>query len=182
MKGRPSSSRPESYTSTMYGLFTLAAARASRKKRSMTIVEAASSEARTLTATFFPSESCSASYTAAMPPRPISRATRYLPTRMVPTGIFDSVDATSRRKCYAVSRRNEKAYRTVVAAEERENTNRQARFAAIGEIAAEVAHELRNALQIISANVFLAKQNLVGSEPHLAKIERSARLAHSIVD
>ncbi len=59
---------------------------------------------------------------------------------------------------------------------------RQARFAAIGEIAAEVAHELRNALQIISANVFLAKQNLTGSEPHLAKIERSARLAHSIVD
>jgi signal transduction histidine kinase len=69
-----------------------------------------------------------------------------------------------------------------VAASEGENTNRQARFAAIGEIAAEVAHELRNALQIISANVFLAKQNLASSEPHLAKIERSARLAHSIVD
>jgi signal transduction histidine kinase len=65
---------------------------------------------------------------------------------------------------------------------EGENNNRQARFAAIGEIAAEVAHELRNALQIISANVFLAKQNLASSEPHLTKIERSARLAHSIVD
>lgn len=56
------------------------------------------------------------------------------------------------------------------------------RLAAIGEIAAEIAHELRNALQIVSANVYLARQNLEGSEPHLAKIERSARLAHGIVD
>lgn len=56
------------------------------------------------------------------------------------------------------------------------------RLAAIGEIAAEVAHELRNALQIVSANVFLARQNPAASEPHLAKIERSARLAHGIVD
>jgi signal transduction histidine kinase len=59
---------------------------------------------------------------------------------------------------------------------------RRERFAAIGEIAAEVAHELRNALQIVSANVYLARQNLAASEPHLAKIERSARLAHGIVD
>jgi len=56
------------------------------------------------------------------------------------------------------------------------------RLAAIGEIAAEVAHELRNALQIISANVYLARQDLGKSEPHLAKIERNARIAHSIVD
>lgn len=56
------------------------------------------------------------------------------------------------------------------------------RFAAIGEIAAEIAHELRNALQIVSANVYLARQNLAASEPHLIKIERSARLAHNIVD
>jgi len=56
------------------------------------------------------------------------------------------------------------------------------RLAAIGEIAAEVAHELRNALQIISANVYLAKQDLAKSEAHLAKIERNARLAHGIVD
>ena len=56
------------------------------------------------------------------------------------------------------------------------------RLAAIGEIAAEVAHELRNALQIISANVYLAKQDLAKSEPHLAKIEKSSRLAHTIVD
>ena len=56
------------------------------------------------------------------------------------------------------------------------------RLAAIGEIAAEVAHELRNALQIISANVYLAKQDLAKSEPHLAKIERNALIAHGIVD
>jgi signal transduction histidine kinase len=56
------------------------------------------------------------------------------------------------------------------------------RLAAIGEIAAEVAHELRNALQIISANVYLARQDLSKSEPHLGKIERNARIAHSIVD
>lgn len=56
------------------------------------------------------------------------------------------------------------------------------RLAAIGEIAAEVAHELRNALQIISANAYLAKQDLSKSGPPLAKIERSARLAHGIVD
>jgi len=56
------------------------------------------------------------------------------------------------------------------------------RLAAIGEIAAEVAHELRNALPIISANVYLARQDLSKSEPHLAKIERNARIAHSIVD
>ena len=56
------------------------------------------------------------------------------------------------------------------------------RLAAIGEIAAEVAHELRNALQIISANAYLAKQDPSKSEAHLTKIERSARLAHGIVD
>jgi len=56
------------------------------------------------------------------------------------------------------------------------------RFAAIGEIAAEVAHELRNALQIVSANVYLARQNPTASEPFLAKIERSTRIAQGIVD
>lgn len=61
-------------------------------------------------------------------------------------------------------------------------TTREQRLAAIGEIAAEIAHELRNALQIVSANVYLARQNPAASEPHLAKIERSARIAHGIVD
>lgn len=56
------------------------------------------------------------------------------------------------------------------------------RLAAIGEIAAEVAHELRNALQIISANVYLAKQSPSESLPFLSKIEKNARLAHGIVD
>ena len=60
--------------------------------------------------------------------------------------------------------------------------DKRERLAAIGEIAAEVAHELRNALQIISANVYLAKQDLSACGPHLAKIERNARLAHGIVD
>jgi signal transduction histidine kinase len=56
------------------------------------------------------------------------------------------------------------------------------RLAAIGEIAAEIAHELRNALQVISANVYLARQDPAKSEPFLTKIERNARLAHGIVD
>ena len=59
---------------------------------------------------------------------------------------------------------------------------RRDRLLAIGEIAAEVAHELRNALQIVSANVYLARQNPTASEPHLAKIERSTRIAQGIVD
>lgn len=56
------------------------------------------------------------------------------------------------------------------------------RLVAIGEIAAEVAHELRNALQIISANAYLARQDVAKSGPHLERIERSARVAHGIVD
>jgi len=56
------------------------------------------------------------------------------------------------------------------------------RLLAIGEIAAEVAHELRNVLQVITANAYLARQDPSASGPLLLKIERSARLAHSIVD
>lgn len=73
------------------------------------------------------------------------------------------------------------------------------RLAAIGEIAAEIAHELRNVLQIISANAYLARQELTAEanaarspgaprrDPAavvaiVAKIERNARLAHAIVD
>ncbi len=56
------------------------------------------------------------------------------------------------------------------------------RFIAIGEIAAEVAHELRNALQIITASAYLARQDPAASLPHIQKIERNARLAHGIVD
>ena len=56
------------------------------------------------------------------------------------------------------------------------------RLLAIGEIAAEVAHELRNVLQIISASAYLARQNPPESLPQIEKIERNARLAFSIVD
>ncbi|MBX3232750.1 MAG: HAMP domain-containing histidine kinase [Labilithrix sp.] len=62
---------------------------------------------------------------------------------------------------------------------------RRKRFEAIGEIAAEIAHELRNALQIVSANVYLARQSAGApgaSEPFLAKVERSTRIAQGIVD
>lgn len=55
------------------------------------------------------------------------------------------------------------------------------RLASLGEIAAEVAHELRNVLQIISANAYLAR--LTPTDPqYLLRVERSARLAHGIVD
>jgi signal transduction histidine kinase len=56
------------------------------------------------------------------------------------------------------------------------------RLLVMGEIAAEVAHELRNVLQVISANAYLARQDPASSGPVIAKIERQARLAHSIVD
>lgn len=62
------------------------------------------------------------------------------------------------------------------------------RLAVLGEIAAEIAHELRNNLQIITANVYLAKQELAGRDqsaapsPFLARIEKNARTAHAIVD
>jgi two-component system C4-dicarboxylate transport sensor histidine kinase DctB len=56
------------------------------------------------------------------------------------------------------------------------------RLAAIGEIAAEVAHELRNVLQIISASAYVARQDPASSLPQIEKIERNARLAFAIVD
>lgn len=59
------------------------------------------------------------------------------------------------------------------------------RLSALGEISAEVAHELRNALQIIAANVYLARQGTpedAATTPFLRKIERQARLAQGIVD
>jgi signal transduction histidine kinase len=56
-----------------------------------------------------------------------------------------------------------------------------------GEIAAEVAHELRNVLQVIASSAFVARQELGKGDgpaalPHVAKIERNARLGHAIVD
>ncbi len=90
--GCPLGSLPESYTSQMYGLRIAAAARASRRKRSTTIDEPVSSCASTLMAMRLPMSMFSASWTVAMPPRPISRVMRYFPARTVPTGIFVLLD------------------------------------------------------------------------------------------
>jgi two-component system, NtrC family, C4-dicarboxylate transport sensor histidine kinase DctB len=61
------------------------------------------------------------------------------------------------------------------------------RLAVVGEIAAEVAHELRNVLQVISASAYVARQeaargDAAGTVPHVVKIEKNARIAHAIVD
>jgi signal transduction histidine kinase len=61
------------------------------------------------------------------------------------------------------------------------------RLAVIGEMAAEMAHELRNVLQTISSSAHVgrlavARGDALAAEPHLAKIERNATTAHGIVD
>jgi signal transduction histidine kinase len=61
------------------------------------------------------------------------------------------------------------------------------RLAVVGEIAAEVAHELRNVLQVISASAYVARQEAAKGDaaatvPHVSKIEKNARIAHAIVD
>ena len=61
------------------------------------------------------------------------------------------------------------------------------RLAVVGEIAAEVAHELRNVLQVISASAYVARHEATRGEaaaalPHVVKIEKNARIAHAIVD
>ncbi len=54
----------------------------------------------------------------------------------------------------------------------------------LGEIAAEAAHELRNALAVISGSASLLKAaSLAAPEAaHVAKIDRNARLAQSVLD
>jgi signal transduction histidine kinase len=57
----------------------------------------------------------------------------------------------------------------------------------LGEIAAEVAHELGNILQVIAGSAYLAHQAVLrgdaaGSLPHVEKVQRTARLAQSLVD
>ena len=57
----------------------------------------------------------------------------------------------------------------------------------VGEIAAEIAHELRNALQVVSSSAYVARTaaergDASGALPHILKIEASARAAHGIVD
>jgi len=61
------------------------------------------------------------------------------------------------------------------------------RLTVLGEIAAEVAHELRNVLQVISASAYVARQDAARGDaaaalPHIQKIERNSRIAHGIVD
>jgi signal transduction histidine kinase len=61
------------------------------------------------------------------------------------------------------------------------------RLALVGEIATEIVHELRNVLQIISSSAYVTRQELEhgdaeSARPHVAKIERQARIAHSVVD
>jgi signal transduction histidine kinase len=72
-----------------------------------------------------------------------------------------------------------------VSDEEREGTRE--RLAALGEIAAEIAHELRNVLQIVSSSAYVARQDIergdaTAARPHLTKVEKYARIAHTIVD
>lgn len=56
------------------------------------------------------------------------------------------------------------------------------RLLLLGEISGEIAHELRNALQLVSTHAHLARRDPAASGPHLAKIEKSARLAQAIVE
>ena len=60
--------------------------------------------------------------------------------------------------------------------------DRAERLALLGEVAFEVAHELRNLLLIIDGSTYLAKREPSESAPHLEKIERSVRGARAIVD
>jgi signal transduction histidine kinase len=57
----------------------------------------------------------------------------------------------------------------------------------LGEIAAEIAHELHNVLQVIATNAYVARQDLgkgAGhtSLPFVVKIENAAHLGHAITD
>ena len=61
------------------------------------------------------------------------------------------------------------------------------RLVMLGEIAIEIAHELRNVLQTISANAYLAGQdaskgNAEAALQYVTRIEKNARAAHAIVD
>lgn len=63
-----------------------------------------------------------------------------------------------------------------------ESRQRADRVAVLGEIALEVAHELRNLLLVIDGSTYLAKQDLPACGPQLEKIERSVRAARGVVD
>ena len=61
------------------------------------------------------------------------------------------------------------------------------RLAMLGEIAVEIAHELRSLLQIVSSSAYLArlevgKNDRDAARNHLERIEKNSRLAHDILD
>jgi signal transduction histidine kinase len=61
------------------------------------------------------------------------------------------------------------------------------RLAALGEIAAEVAHELRNLLAVITSSAFVARIEVdrgdaAAARMHVVKVEHSARTAQALVD
>ena len=76
-KKRSPSCSPAKYTGTMFGWSSIAAVRASPMKRCGMTAEYASSGSMTFSATGRGSRRSAARNTAAMPPRPISRATSY---------------------------------------------------------------------------------------------------------
>ncbi len=59
---------------------------------------------------------------------------------------------------------------------------RDASLSALGEITAEIAHELRNSIQVIVTHAFLGRRDAAAAGPHLAKIEEQARRAQCIID
>lgn len=56
------------------------------------------------------------------------------------------------------------------------------RLLLLGEIVGEIAHELRNTLQVVSTHAYMARQDPGASAAHIAKIEKHTRLAQTIVD
>jgi signal transduction histidine kinase len=60
--------------------------------------------------------------------------------------------------------------------------DRAERLLVLGVAAGSIAHELRNALQVIATSAYVAKTDPGASAPHIAKIERNVRLAQGIVD
>jgi signal transduction histidine kinase len=64
--------------------------------------------------------------------------------------------------------------------------DRTAAFRELGEIAAEIAHELGNVLGVVAGSMYVARHAVLqgdaaGSVPHLDKAERATRLAQSLV-
>ena len=62
------------------------------------------------------------------------------------------------------------------------NTSSNERLALLGEIAAEIAHELRNALQIVSTSAYVAKTSPEKSSAQLERIARTTAGAQKLID